>query len=357
MNPSSQRTFFLGANTQNGFHSLYSEFAAGPNDFLHIIKAGPGTGKSTFMRRIAQAARERGYQVESILCSGDPDSLDGIFIPALHIGWADGTAPHAIDPRFFGASGAYVDLGQFCNTGALRSRREEIEAVTVHYKAYYKQAYGFLRAAGAVRSATAPGLVTADTAAAVEKRAAAAARREFGSRHGSTSGKAVRRFVSALTCQGQVALAETVRALCPRMILLENQCGLADSFLQTVLEYGLQAGAQAIVCPDPLCPEQTEAVLFPGQGLGFLAAAKRWKPLPTERTIHLDALSDQTAFRTCRTELRENEKLQAALLDRAAAALQNAKDLHDQLERIYRPWLNTAALDSFTGQTIDRWLN
>lgn len=357
MNQSSQRTFFLGANTQDGFYSLYREFAAEPNDFLHIIKAGPGTGKSTFMRRIAQTAQERGYDVEYILCSGDPDSLDGIFIPALQMGWADGTAPHAIDPRFFGASGAYVDLGQFCNISALRSRREQIEKTTKHYKAYYTQAYGFLRAAGAVNGIKSPDLVTADIAAAVEKRAKAAARREFGSRHGTTSGKAVRRFISALTCQGQVALTETVLSLCPRMIVLENQCGLAEIFLQTILEIGLESGANAIVCPDPLCPEQTEAVLFPTQGVGFLAAAKRWNSLPSERTIHLDSLPNRDTFRACRSEMRETEKMQESLLERAARALQKAKELHDQLEHIYRPWLDTAALDSFTGQTIDRWLN
>ena len=64
-------TFFLGANSAQGFYSLYSDFASRPGDMLHIIKAGPGTGKSTFMRKIGQAAEERGYEVEYIICSGD----------------------------------------------------------------------------------------------------------------------------------------------------------------------------------------------------------------------------------------------------------------------------------------------
>ena len=79
-------TFFLGANSAQGFYSLYSDFASRPGDMLHIIKAGPGTGKSTFMRKIGQAAEERGYEVEYIICSGDPDSLDGVYIPALGVG-------------------------------------------------------------------------------------------------------------------------------------------------------------------------------------------------------------------------------------------------------------------------------
>ena len=39
-----------------------------------------------------------GYDAEYILCSGDPDSLDAVIIPSLKLAWADGTAPHALEP-------------------------------------------------------------------------------------------------------------------------------------------------------------------------------------------------------------------------------------------------------------------
>ena len=48
---SMNRTYFLGANSKNGFYSLYDELFAGEYR-LHIIKGGPGTGKSSFMRKI-----------------------------------------------------------------------------------------------------------------------------------------------------------------------------------------------------------------------------------------------------------------------------------------------------------------
>ena len=37
-------SYFLGANSKDGFASLYRGFAAGESDRLHIIKGGPGTG-------------------------------------------------------------------------------------------------------------------------------------------------------------------------------------------------------------------------------------------------------------------------------------------------------------------------
>ena len=107
-------SYFLGANSRSGFYSLYSGFPPGEDSFLHIIKGGPGNGKSRFMRRIAAAAESQGLDVEYVLCSGDPDSLDGVYIPALRAAWCDGTAPHVTEPRIFGASGDYVNLGSFC---------------------------------------------------------------------------------------------------------------------------------------------------------------------------------------------------------------------------------------------------
>ena len=35
--------------------------------------------------------------VEYVLGSGDPDSVDGVYIPAWHTGYVDGTAPHVIE--------------------------------------------------------------------------------------------------------------------------------------------------------------------------------------------------------------------------------------------------------------------
>ncbi|MEG0824825.1 MAG: hypothetical protein RSG86_03640 [Oscillospiraceae bacterium] len=87
--------YFLGANSPSGFVSLYDallprESAAA----IYYLKGGPGCGKSTLMRAVGRRAHDAGLDTEYILCSGDPDSLDGIVIPALGIAVADGTAPH-----------------------------------------------------------------------------------------------------------------------------------------------------------------------------------------------------------------------------------------------------------------------
>lgn len=91
--------YFLGANSPAGFYSLYSELLPPETaNAIYILKGGPGCGKSTLMRRVAQQAAQAGEAVEYILCSGDPDSLDAVVLPRLGAALVDGTAPHGTAP-------------------------------------------------------------------------------------------------------------------------------------------------------------------------------------------------------------------------------------------------------------------
>ena len=78
--------FYLGANSPGGFYSLYDELLR-PEEArsIYILKGGPGCGKSSLMRRVGAAMEEHGLDVEYIVCSGDPDSLDAVVIPALFV--------------------------------------------------------------------------------------------------------------------------------------------------------------------------------------------------------------------------------------------------------------------------------
>ena len=142
------RHYFLGANAPDGFYSLYHEFCTPESgNFLWVIKGGPGCGKSTFMKLIGRAAEAEGLDVEYVLCSSDPDSLDGVLIPAWHTGYADGTAPHVLDVRFPAAAGAYLDLGQFYDTDALTAQLPALQALGARSSELYRQAYAALHEA------------------------------------------------------------------------------------------------------------------------------------------------------------------------------------------------------------------
>lgn len=92
--------YFLGGNTPSGFYSLYHQLSD-PERMraLYIIKSGPGSGKSTLMRRVERHAQAMGLETEEVLCSGDPDSLDAVILPQLGAAVVDGTAPQGVVPE------------------------------------------------------------------------------------------------------------------------------------------------------------------------------------------------------------------------------------------------------------------
>ena len=59
----------------------------------------PGTGKSVLVKKVAEAAAERGYRADMIHCILDPQSIDMVFIPQLSVIIVDGTPPHVIEPQ------------------------------------------------------------------------------------------------------------------------------------------------------------------------------------------------------------------------------------------------------------------
>ncbi len=87
---------FPGGNTAVGFYSFYDYIITPDATRILVIKGGPGVGKSTFMRRIADEMVERGFDVELHHCSSDNSSLDGVVIPQIGVALIDGTAPHRV---------------------------------------------------------------------------------------------------------------------------------------------------------------------------------------------------------------------------------------------------------------------
>ena len=337
MNEQQSKHYFLGANTADGFYSLYDSLVSlKDGDFLRVIKGGAGCGKSSFMRMIAASAERAGLAVEYAVCSGDPDSLDGIYIPELKTAYMDGTAPHSADTNLTAADSCYLDLGQFYDCGAIAEYKNELLNYKRENSLQYKKAYSLLSAAGSLRRNWLSTFPRQEDVNSAEKRVGGIIRRELGTRH-RAGGKVTKRFLSALTCRGHFDFQDTALAACRRFYLFESKLGLAPFMLKAVAESALNSGFDILLCLDPLTPEMPEAVLIPGISLGFVSSGSVLSGLPSARRIHLDPKGEDAPQKTRRSELLRCEKLTAALINEAVASLGDAKIIHDKLERIYNP--------------------
>ena len=144
------REYFAAANGYTGFRSYFKEvFSSKAFERVLIIKGGPGTGKSSYMKRIASRLREF-YSTEAILCSSDPQSYDGVIIAKDDRKFAvlDGTAPHVRDTEIPGAIDEIINLGDNWDERWLAGKRDEILALSAEKKMAYEAAYNFLNLAG-----------------------------------------------------------------------------------------------------------------------------------------------------------------------------------------------------------------
>lgn len=137
------REYFLGRPTGNGFSTHIFELVNSGRYFTYILKGGPGTGKSTLMKRIAYEQAEQ----EIYRCSSDPDSYDAVVLPRSNVMIIDGTAPHTIDPKYVGIRQKIIDLGDCLNTEKLSLNDKRIILLTDECSAKHINAKCYIRAA------------------------------------------------------------------------------------------------------------------------------------------------------------------------------------------------------------------
>ena len=143
-------SFFAASNSGRGFISYFGKiFSRDRFERVYILKGGPGTGKSSLMKQALRTAVSHGYECESILCSSDPSSYDGVIIkkPQGYIAILDGTAPHTTDPEIPGAVDEIINLGEFWCESALDAKRQAITELIRKKSSCYSCAYAMLKAA------------------------------------------------------------------------------------------------------------------------------------------------------------------------------------------------------------------
>lgn len=333
--------FFLGANSADGFYSLYDQLGDTEStyDFM-ILKGGPGVGKSTFMKRIGAAAEERGLETEQIRCSGDPASLDAVLIPSLGVAVVDGTAPHVMEPKYPAAVDRYLNLGCFYDVDRLKERRQEIIACTRGYQAEYEKAYACLRACGAVRSELESGMAAWVDLEKLRRRLRNIWLRQRGKRRRET-GTEKRRFLGGLTPAGRVWCVGSLNMLCSHVYELRDPYHLTAPLLTELCGMIRADGYDVLLCMDPDVPGRIQHLMVPELGVGFVTTDRRFalQERP-HRRLRVDQMLDREQFALMRGALRLKERLADELEAEGAEHLRLAGEKHRELEMIYHPFVD-----------------
>lgn len=300
----------------------------------------------------------KGLQVEYIQCSGDPESLDGLLVPALAAAIVDGTAPHVVEPKFPGAVERYVNLGDCYDKKALSAIKGELMTCMAGYKGCHNRAYRCLSAAAQIGEDMRALLLTPALEARMAKRAKGILSREV-KRTGREPGRSIQRFLGGITWQGVLCNFDTVDAQCSKVYELCDSYGLGNSLLTCLAAGAVAVGHDVVACPSPLFPGRMEHLLIPDLGLAFVTSTPSL-PYPGRpfRRIRLDAMADAELLRRNRPRLRFSRKVASALIDEAVDSLAQAKAMHDDLETLYNPHVDFSRVytiaDSIIGELLER---
>lgn len=317
--------YFAGGNTAQGFVSCFDHILpVHQQKRMYYIKGGPGVGKSTLMKHFAKAAEEKGIEVEYFHCSSDPDSLDGVSLPALGVGLMDGTAPHVYDPVVPGARDTLLSLGDFLDEKALAPHAREIAAVQKQISAKFARCYRYLAASEQVLCAAPP---AAENAAKAREQADRLT--QLMPLRGGT-GTVRRLFASAFTPKGRVSVTDF--ALMERRVTVDCPFGAhATELMRRITAAAVERGLHVIQLLDPLMPEHIAHVVIPAHGLAFLTGQKTADA--SGEWIEGEALFDRTGEPEREQSFDRNAC--ELLWQRATEQLTAAKALHDELEHFY----------------------
>ncbi|MEG0856446.1 MAG: PRK06851 family protein [Terrisporobacter sp.] len=348
------RKIFPGANTCNGFYSLFDYII--PNDVNRIfcLKGGPGVGKSSFMKKITNEFVDRGYDVELFPCSSDPSSLDAVVIKELKVVLLDGTAPHVVDPKIPGAIDEIVNFGDFWNVDNLENNKMEIMDCNKKISNCFQRAFKYLKSAEPIfYDIEAKNSVAMDFGK-VNKFTDEFIKELFKNvENGEKLSKPRHLFGTAITPIGHIDYGDSLLQGAKKVFYLDGKIGYGKTtFLKRIYEMAVLKGLEVEVYHYPLIPEKIEGIMIPALGVAITISSF----YKGENVINLGKFMSYEKINEYKEELEVDEKILDELINYAISNLKKAKSSHDEIENYYIPNMNFDKVNELKAELIERIL-
>ncbi len=336
------KNYFLAANSCRGFASEFLSNCT--EDFkTYIIKGGPGTGKSSFMKKVATFAESQGDTVIYCPCSSDPKSLDGIICEKSKIIIIDGTAPHTVDPVYPAVAQEILNFGEFWDSEKLQNKTEIIE-ITNRNKALHKTASRYITAAGEMLY---DNYKTAFACCDTKKCKAFAEKlcKNILTKTARTPKETVR-FISGVTPNGFVAFPKTISQ---DLTIISDEYFAASSYILNIIrKNALASGYDIITLKNPFFPELIDHIIISELNLSVVSESRFICFDSNQRRIHARRFYDSRLLHQSKKRIKFNQRLSDELLDSAYFTLSEAKKVHDELEKHYINAMDFEKLNNFT---------
>lgn len=345
----SKTKFFLGANSNIDFISYFKQLQ-GQNSSMRllILKGGPGSGKSSLMKRILSYAEKKGHELEIIPCASDPESLDAVIDYTADFAIMDGTAPHTEDPSLPGARHHIIYTGDLWDTAKLSENSRSIELLSADISDCHKGAGAYIKA-----SAELLGENMRYCGKFINKEKCAAFAADMIKKvHSKKNGMEKKRLLSAVSVGEIKVFSETPFYLADKVFVLEDNWGAAADYILKAICFAARLDGEAFIsCPCSVMPEKLDHLIFPESCIAIvtqncfmkfdggerIAAEEFYNPIPLQE------------------EARMRLKAAKKLLPNACDMIKQAKNLHDKLEAYYVDAMDFSGMTALFDNIISRF--
>lgn len=353
--------YYAGSNSSQGFYSLYDEALKGLGQ-LYILKGGPGTGKSTLIKRVGNALAEQGWDIEFLHCSSDNESLDGVIVTELNVGIVDGTAPHIVDPKYPGAVERIINLGDFRNDDLLKDHKDDIVEITNIISETFSKAYLHFAAAKKAHDEMEDIYLSALDFEKADRVTEDLLDKIFAGDAAVENLPVVKHlFFGAATPKGPVDFIDNLTEDIQKRYIVKGRAGSGKSTMMKKI--GARAeelgyGVQYFHCA--FDPDSLDMVIIPALGTAVLDGTAPHVIGPTrsnDEVVDMFQLCMDTEVETRKAEeLRRAEAPYKAFMKQGTASLLEAKQKHDALEKFYVEAMNFEAVQRKGDELIEEIL-
>ena len=347
------KSYFLGANTSHGFYSLFNELYNPDEECeMYLIKGGPGTGKSSIMKRVAEQAEKNNFTAIRIPCSSDPFSLDAVIIPELKVSVADATSPHIINPVYPGICEHTIELGNYWNKSKLKANSSVIKELTKNNSDAHKRCIRYLKAAAVIDTEINDIILNICDKDKIKRFTNRLINTEL---KDLTTGKSNNIFLSTVTPFGIVVQYESLFSAYNKIITIDDKYScISNIIIKNLSDYCNNNKYNHTLCLCPINPvKKTDHILFSNGTAVFTSNTYHPMINKSYKTIHAERFINKDELVKYNNRLKFLNKTKLEMTGEAVRSLEEAKQLHDLLESYYIAAMDFSKVSEITDKLIN----
>ncbi|MGN1482029.1 AAA family ATPase [Porcipelethomonas sp.] len=351
----STKVYFLGGTSPEGFQSKFIEQIKKPGYYTYILKGGPGTGKSTLMKKIAKAFED--HPVSVYYCSSDLNSLDAVVIEDKKIIVVDGTAPHVFEALYPAVSQEIINLGEFWDKKKMQEHTEAVKYCFDENQKYHNRVKCYVEAFSSLNTDIYRLAEDCLNKEKLQGYIGRLFRKLIPKSKSDRTGSIEFKQLSAFTTENYKT--HPVTGEYSKYFINDDLFAGGDYFLKTLAGLFTEYGYDVTVSECTMLHSNTfEHMIVEKLGLAFVTGNFFNKlEYDNENVINFSRFYNKELLSAKKQRINFDRKASCELSQEAAASLKTALDIHDELEKYYIDAIDFERLDKMTEDFIQTLKN